>query len=140
MPYATCPNCNDSCHFNIAKDIEKWNEKYPTASDGIRYIECFYCWKELKEFDCVEVINLPIENITDIEQGDIGAVVMVHSIVTFEVECGNTDGTTKWLHALPRKNLKYKREKSADLEEIEDSEIRDYMVSGANLVREVLER
>lgn len=29
---------------------------------------------------------------------------------------------------------------SADLEEIEDSEIRDYMVSGANLVQEVLER
>jgi len=107
MPYGTCPNCNDSFHLRITENIEKWNAKFPQAEDGIRYIECFNCWKELKEYDVVEVLRNSMPELEGVFVGDKGVVVLKHSINEFEVECVNSDGTTKWLHTISRKNLKF---------------------------------
>lgn len=112
MPYATCPNCSDTFHLRITENIDDWNKKFPTSSDGIRYMECFYCWKELKEYDVVEVFRNSDPELENVSVGDKGAVVLVHSTSDLEVECVNPDGTTKWLHTIPRKNLKYDREGS----------------------------
>lgn len=109
MPYAKCPNCGDSFHLRVTENVEDWNAKFPQSSDGIRYIECFYCWKELEEYDCVEVLRNADPELEGVLVGDKGAVVLKHSANEFEVECVNPDGSTKWLHAMPRKNIKYLR-------------------------------
>lgn len=114
MPYATCPNCKSTFHLRVVEDIENWNKKFPVSEDGIRYIECFDCWRELKELDSVQVWNVPNEYKDEIKKGDIGAVVLLHGNNVFEVECVNEDGSTKWQFAIPRKYLKYVRNKPAN--------------------------
>ncbi|ARU28774.1 DUF4926 domain-containing protein [Cellvibrio sp. PSBB006] len=107
MPYAKCPNCGDSFHLRVTENLDEWNAQFPQSSDGIRYIECFYCWKEFEEFDVVEVLRNSEPELEGVSLGDVGAIVLKHSENEFEVECVNSDGTTKWLNVLPRKNIKY---------------------------------
>jgi hypothetical protein len=109
MPYATCPNCKLTFHLNVRVDVlEEWKEKFPTQEDGARYIQCYFCWKELKELDVVEVWRVPKGMEKQVSKGDLGAVVLVQDVNYYEVECVKADGTTKWLETLPRNCLWYK--------------------------------
>ena len=110
MPYARCPNCGDSFHLNVAQNVKEWNNKFPVSDDGNRYMDCFYCWKELEEYDVVEICKDSSQK--NVSVGDKGTIVLLHSNNEFEVECVNPDGTTKWLHTMPRNVLKYVRENS----------------------------
>ena len=107
MPYLTCPQCRSTFHVAIRGTPDEWNEKFPKDSDGIRYADCYRCWKSLKELDVVEVWSVPVEYSDIIEKGDIGAVVLKLDDKLFEIECVNDDGTTKWLCTLKRENLWY---------------------------------
>lgn len=110
MPYATCPTCGDSFHLLVTKDIEKWNNEHPYSEDGKRYIECFGCWKELREYDVVKVWKVPEQYKNEIIEGDTGAVILLlesNGTQAYEIECANEDGSTKWQFALERKYVKY---------------------------------
>jgi len=107
MPYVTCPNCRETFHLRVTENIEVWNKKFPLSNDEIRYIECFHCWKELRKHDVVEVFRNSKPELQGVEIGDIGTVVSKYSAEELEVECVNLDGTTKWLHTMQRKNIKY---------------------------------
>jgi hypothetical protein len=88
--------------------VDEWNGKFPVYEDGVRYIECYFCWKELKEYDVVEIWTVPEKYSDKIDKGDLGAVLIVHGQGQFEVECVQEDGTTKWLETLPRNCMWYK--------------------------------
>lgn len=97
--------------MRVTENIDEWNVRFPQSSDGIRYVECFYCWKKLDEYDVVEVLRNSEPEYEDVSVGDKGAVVLKHTENEFEVECVNPDGTTKWFHTMPRRNVRYVREK-----------------------------
>lgn len=109
MPFATCPNCREEFHLSVRENLEEWNKRFLISSDNVRYIECFGCWKELKELDVVKVLAIPESKEDCVSIGDIGAVVYVHSKDAFEVECVLEDGSTKWLTEFPRNFIKYIR-------------------------------
>ena len=110
MPNSKCQVCGDSFHLLVREDLEAWH-----SSRGIRIGEeanerCFGCWRELREYDVVEVIEKP-EDIAGVIVGDLGTVVMVHelngSAVAYEVECVLPDGSSKWLGTFKRPHLRY---------------------------------
>lgn len=107
MPFAKCPNCGEQFHLSVRSNIDEWKERFPVSEDGQRYITCFGCWKNLAELDVIEIVSLPCSNTDNITLGDRGAVVHAHSQDSYEVECVNSDGSTKWIATLPRKCLKY---------------------------------
>lgn len=112
MPYLTCPTCKSTYHVAVRGSPDEWNERFPQDSDGIRYADCYGCWKSLQDFDVVEVWNVPEEYADTIDKGDRGAVVHKFDDESFEIECVNDDGTTRWLCTLKRDNLWYVRQSS----------------------------
>lgn len=112
MPYLTCPKCKSTYHVAIRGAPDEWNERFPKDSDGIRYADCYGCWKPLQVFDVVEVWNVPEEYTDTLGKGDRGAVVHKFDDEHFEIECVNDDGRTKWLCTLKRDNLWYVRQSS----------------------------
>lgn len=110
MPYATCPNCGDTFHLLVTKDIDEWEKKNPKSESGVRYLQCFACWKDLKEHDVVRVCTVPHEYEGVIAKGDKAAVLMVlhgTSKTVYETECVNPDGSSKWVATLERQHLKF---------------------------------
>lgn len=108
MPYATCPNCKSLFHLNIkASELEAWCRRYPLSEDDVRYIQCYFCWRELEELDVVQVWCVPegMENV--IAKGDKGTVILIHDKDNYEVEAVNRDGSTKWIQVLPRNCIWY---------------------------------
>jgi hypothetical protein len=65
----------------------------------------------IDQYDLVEIIQVPEEYNGLIEKGDTGLVVEKYDEETFEVECIQPGGSSKWLEPL---NIKYLRLKSKD--------------------------
>jgi hypothetical protein len=66
---------------------------------------------KIDQYDLVEIIQVPEEYDGLIEKGDTGVVVEKYDEETFEVECLQPGGSSKWLEPL---NIKYLRLKSKD--------------------------
>lgn len=62
--------------------------------------------KTIKQYDLVEVIQVPGKHVGMIDVGDIGFVVKEHDDRNFEIECLRTDGSSKWRESLNAKYLK----------------------------------
>jgi hypothetical protein len=121
MPYSKCPICSQLFHLTITKDLDQWYRKHaPDKKIGDEVsIQCFGCWKELKEYDVVRVISEP-DTVSAAKIGDIGAVVMVHdnsNEKAYEVECVLPDGTTKWLETFKRIQLRYEPDLNKEITE-----------------------
>jgi len=113
MAFGECPVCGEKYHLRITDP--NWHKERGLEIGDVLKEKCFCCWKELKEYDVVEVISVPDGN-DEIEVGDIGAVLLVHEQKgkesVYEVECVRSDGTNKWLQTMKRNNLKYVFEKN----------------------------
>ena len=111
MPYSKCPVCGDSFHLLVREDLETWHSSRGIQIGDVASEKCFGCWRDLREYDVVEVIDAP-EDIAGVTVGDLGAVLMVHelngSAVAYEVECVLPDGSAKWLGTFKRQHLRYK--------------------------------
>jgi hypothetical protein len=66
---------------------------------------------KIDQYDLVEIIQVPQEYDGLIEKGDTGVVVEKYDEETFEVECIQPGGSSKWLQSL---NIKYLRLISKD--------------------------
>ena len=120
MPFARCPTCGDRFHLVVREDLESW---YSTRGIriGVEASElCFGCWRDLKEYDVVEVIAAP-SDIPGVEIGDIGAVLIVHqrngNAAAFEVECVLPDGRSKWVGCFMREHLRYRADRNKNAEQ-----------------------
>jgi hypothetical protein len=67
--------------------------------------------EEIDQYDLVEIIQVPEQYEGLIDIGDVGTVVEKHDPETFEVECVQPGGFTKWLTTL---NIGYLRLRSKD--------------------------
>lgn len=109
MPYGECPTCGQKYHLRVG-DPKEWYRERGLAFGDLLIEKCYFCWKDLKEYDVVEVISKPEGN-EEIEIGDIGTVLIVHDSSkehgAYEVECVLEDGTNKWLTTLKRENIRY---------------------------------
>ena len=67
--------------------------------------------EEIDQYDLVEIIQVPpkLEGVIDL--GDVGVVVEKYDHETFQVECVQTGGSTKWLE---RVHIRYVRLRSKD--------------------------
>ena len=107
MPFVNCPACGELFYLNVRENLEEWNARFPISPENVKYIECFGCSKELKEFDIIEVLAVPESDRDIVSVGDVGTVVFVYSNDAFEVKCVMDDGSTKWLVKFPRNFIKY---------------------------------
>lgn len=64
---------------------------------------------EINQYDEIEVIQIPVEYKGVIDIGDIGIVVEKYDSENFEIECGKSDGSYKWLQPLNIRYVKLKR-------------------------------
>ncbi|WP_197432187.1 hypothetical protein [Ectopseudomonas composti] len=68
---------------------------------------CLGCFKSIKVHDVIKVISENSE-VPEAEVGDLGAVVIVHNNgETFEVECAQENGHTKWLGTFIKEQIKW---------------------------------
>ena len=117
MPFSKCPICGGVFHLFVGTDITAWYAKHAAGKKVGEEVslECFECWKELKEYDVVEVIATP-DSADDVEIGDFGAVLLVleskDGKKAFEVESVLPDGRNKWLHTFERHQLRYSVKKN----------------------------
>ncbi len=113
MPYSKCPNCNQLFHLLVSKDLEQWyKENAPGKKIGDEVnLQCFGCWKELKEYEVVRVISLRgMESDSSVEHEDVGTILMILDStdkIAYEVECVLPDGSTKWIETFKRNQLRY---------------------------------
>ncbi|WP_269542361.1 DUF4926 domain-containing protein [Cerasicoccus fimbriatus] len=110
MPFGKCPVCD--LHYHIRPDDPlNWHRNHGLEIGEPLISECYFCWKELSEYDAVKVISLPEDCPQAVEIGDTGTVLISHNSdpenLAFEVECVNENGSTKWLATLYRFNLHY---------------------------------
>ena len=119
MPYSSCPVCGDRFHLLVREGLKDWH-----TSRGIRIGEeaselCFGCWRDLQEYDVVEVISTP-SDVTGVDAGELGAVVMIHerngAAGAYEVECVLPDGRSKWLGSFKRQHLRYRIDQNKNTE------------------------
>ena len=115
MPYSTCPNCGARFHLSISGDPRDWYQEYAQdkqVGDEVE-LQCFECWKELKEYDVVKVISSSKGG--NIKKDDIGTVVMIlgeKDNRAYEVECVLPDGSTKWIDTFKRDEIKFELKKN----------------------------
>jgi len=80
---------------------------------------CFGCWKDLNDFDVVEVISRS-PDVPNVDVGDLGVVLLVHSndnsVKSYEVESVLPDGRSKWLGSFQRHHLRYRIDKNHNAE------------------------
>jgi hypothetical protein len=67
--------------------------------------------EEIEQYDLVEIIQVPEQYIGVIDIGDVGTVVEKYDAESFEVECIQPGGFTKWLATL---GIEYLRLRSKD--------------------------
>lgn len=67
--------------------------------------------EEINQYDLVEIIQVPQQLAGEIDLGDIGVVVEKYDDHTFQVECVQRGGSTKWLKKL---NIRYLKLRSKD--------------------------
>ena len=112
MPYANCPHCGTTFHLRLTEEgAQRWKQEHSQAikSGNTVSVPCFHCWKELREFDVVQVLQCP-EGAAEVVAGEQGAVVAIlkskSGEVAYEVEAVAPDGSTRWLHTFGRSQLK----------------------------------
>ena len=114
MPYSKCPSCNQIFHLLVSKDLEKWyaqNAPGKKVGDEVS-IQCYGCWKELKEYEVVRVVSTSNKK-NSVEVGDVGTILMIFDSseeTAYEVECVLPDGSSKWIETLNRNQLRYEPE------------------------------
>ena len=62
--------------------------------------------EEINQYDLVEIIEIPQQQAGEIDLGDIGVVVEKYDDQTFQVECVQPGGSTKWLKRLHSRYLR----------------------------------
>lgn len=112
MPLAVCPFCAAQFSFSLTSEGAKhWKQEHSSSIEAgtTPRVACFYCWKELRELDVVEVLQCP-DHGSDVTVGEHATVVAILKSasggLSFEVEAVATDGSTKWIHAFSRSQLK----------------------------------
>lgn len=112
MPYLRCPNCGNITHVRVA-DLEAFYEKHgrPNAnrfSEGL----CFFCWKELKVSDLVEVIK--VSDLTpSVRVGSRGRVTeIVQEQLVYEVVAVQEPLQRKWAGRFRRDEIKFVYDRS----------------------------
>jgi len=121
VPYSQCPKCDCLFHLQIHGDPNSWYEKQaPGIAIGeMVHLQCFGCWKPLKEYDVVEVVRCP-EGKPHVRCGDIGTVLMILSDgagnQAYEIECMTEDGKSRWIETLERNCIKYDTKRNKETE------------------------
>jgi hypothetical protein len=110
MPFSKCPVCGQVSHLSIRGDAEAWyRERGKKIGEEVSE-PCFGCWKELKEYEVVEIIAKP-EGTSDVQIGDVGTVLLVMEAPDgsrgFEVESVLPYGSSRWVHTFERHHLRY---------------------------------
>jgi hypothetical protein len=110
MPYSKCPACGLVSHLSVKGDVAAWySARGKNVGEEVSEL-CYGCWKELKEYEVVEVIAKPSDT-EDVKIGDIGTVLLVmegaDGTKGFEVESVRPDGSNGWLHTFQRHQLRY---------------------------------
>lgn len=112
MPYSTCPTCGDLFHLFVHGDKTAW---YAEHAPGIPVgeavaLQCFGCWKPLKEYDVVTVIKVPA-NKPNIKVGDVATVLLVlqsdNKKTAYELECVGDSTSKGWVETLERLHVRY---------------------------------
>lgn len=112
MPFAICPFCAAQFHLRLTLEgAERWKQEHSSSIEAgaTPRVPCFYCWKNLRELEVVQVLQCPehAENVTVGEHATVVAILRSASgELAFEVEAVASDGSTKWIHAFSRSQLK----------------------------------
>ena len=107
MTFTKCPRCNESFHLRLTSEaaLRELREKEKVGENL-----CFGCFKEIKEYDVVKVIQKN-DSVPEAEIDDEGAVLMVlngkDGTRAYEVESVLPDGSNKWLGTFARYQLKW---------------------------------
>ena len=107
MAFTKCSRCGESFHLRLNSE-QALNELHEKENKG--EVLCLGCFKELKEYDVVQVIAKN-PTVPEAELGDKGAVLIVLNSESgekgYETECVLPNGSNKWLGTFSRNQLKW---------------------------------
>jgi hypothetical protein len=107
MPYMKCPNCGTTFHVRVV-DLEDFYKKFgrPTFESTSEEL-CFFCWKELRINDLVEVIKIS-DLATNVNIGSKGRIVeILQEKLVYKVSADEKSSQSQWSGHFRRNEIKF---------------------------------
>ncbi len=116
MPYLKCPNCETIFHIAVS-NLNTFFERFGKPTKGnIPEEICFFCWKDLKVSDLIEVIKLS-ESVPLAKVNDTARVIDIYNennpYTLYKVESIENKAGTKWSGQFIRSQIRFVHERFA---------------------------